>query len=136
MGNMDDLFICRNPGRRDVKKIYQEERYARGILLANGEMIVWSGEIMHTKVEPYLQETGVHFSVFNDRLEICWRFESWAEIQKRLVQAKKYLENLGFPEDGKIEINTRYYTHTDLKFPEIRYRQLCEEGYELKPLPE
>ncbi|AMA73526.1 MULTISPECIES: hypothetical protein [Aneurinibacillus] len=134
MSNLDDLFLYTNPTRRDVKNIYREEKYARGILLKNGDMIVWNGDIMHTKVMPFITETGVHFSLFNDKLEICWQFESWAEIQRRLVAAKPYFDNLEFPEDGRIVIDTRYYTHTDVSFPEIRYYQLFEEGFELAPL--
>ncbi|WCN36663.1 hypothetical protein [Aneurinibacillus uraniidurans] len=134
MGNLDDLFLCTNPTRRDVKNIYRDEKYARGILLANGDMIVWNGDIMHTKVMPYITETGVHFSIFNDKLEICWQYESWTEIQRRLVLAKPYFDNLGFPEDGRIVFDTRYYTHTDVPFEDIRYKQLFEEGFELKPL--
>ncbi|MFT9847618.1 hypothetical protein [Aneurinibacillus sp. REN35] len=136
MGNMDDLFLCTNPTRRDAKNIYRDEKYARGLLLKNGDMVVWSGDVMHTKVMPFLTETGVHFSIFNDKLEICWQFESWSEIQERLVIAKPYLDNLGFPDDGRIVMDTRYYTHTDVPFPDIRYSQLFEEGFELKPLEE
>jgi hypothetical protein len=134
MGNLDDLFICTNPTRRDVKKIYREEQYARGIIQANGDMVVWNGEVMHTRVLPYLTEAGIHFSLFNDKLEICWQFESWKEIQRRLVAVKLYLNVLGFPDNGRIVIDTRYYTHTEVSFPEIRYNQLFEEGFEIKPL--
>lgn len=134
MSNLDDLFLCTNPTRRDAKSIYRDEKYARGILLANGDMMVWNGDVMHTKVMPYITETGVHFSVFNDKLEICWQYESWVEIQRRLVLAKPYFDNLGFPEDGRIVFDTRYYTHTDVPFADIRYSQLFEGGFELKPL--
>ncbi|WCK56130.1 hypothetical protein PP175_09570 [Aneurinibacillus sp. Ricciae_BoGa-3] len=134
MSNLDDLFICTNPTRRDVKKIYRDEKYARGIIQANGDVVVWNGEVMHTRVLPYLTEAGIHFSLFNDKLEICWQFESWKEIQRRLVLARPYLIVLGFPEDGRIVMDTRYYTHTETSFPEIRYHQLFEEGFEIKPL--
>ncbi|HJV45544.1 MAG TPA: hypothetical protein VJ824_07440 [Bacillota bacterium] len=134
MSSLDDLFICTNPSRRDVKNIYQDEKYARGIILANGDMIVWNGEIMHGKVMPYLNETGLHFSVFNDKLEICWQYESWGEIQNRLKLAQKYLDILGLPENGRIVFDTMFYTHTKLEFPTIKYSDLFEEGYEIKPI--
>ncbi|WP_027417384.1 hypothetical protein [Aneurinibacillus terranovensis] len=134
MSNLDDLFICTNPTRRDVKKIYREEKYARGIIQANGDVTVWNGDVMHTALMPYLTETGIHFSIFNDKLEICWQFESWNEIQRRLVEAKPYLDVLGLSENGRIIIDTRYYTHTEMKFPDIRYKDLFQEGYEIKPL--
>jgi len=134
MSNLDDLFICTNPTRRDLKKIFIDEKYARGILLRNGDVIVWNGEVMHTKVIPFLSENGIHFSLFNDRLSICWQFESWKDIQERLVKAKHHLEVMGFTEEGYIIIDTRYYTHTDMEFPEIHYGDLFQDGYELKPL--
>ncbi|MBP1931606.1 hypothetical protein [Ammoniphilus resinae] len=134
MSNLDDLFICTNPTRRDVKNIFRSEKYARGILLKNGDMIVWNGDVMHSKVLPFLTETGIHFSVFGDKLEVCWQFESWTEIQKRLKEAKPYLEVLGYPEEGKIVIDTVFYTHKKYAFPDIKYKDIWEEGYELKPI--
>ncbi|MCF6093944.1 hypothetical protein L1765_08160 [Microaerobacter geothermalis] len=132
--NLDDLIIYTNPSRRDVKNIYKDERYARGIILPTGDMLVWNGDIMHGKVMPFIKENGIHFSIFNDKLEICWQFESWKEIQRRLVLVKPYLMNLGFPEDGRIVFDTQYYTHTTLQFPEIRYFQLFDDHYEIKPI--
>ena len=136
MSNLDDLFICTNPTRRDVKNIYAQERYARGVILKNGDVIVWNGEVMHSKVMPFMPETGLHFSIFNDKLEVCWQFESWREVQEKLKQAKKYFEILQYPEHGSIVVDTMFYTHTKKKFPPIRYADLFEEGYELKPLEE
>lgn len=136
MSDLDDLFICTNPSRRDVKNIYRNERYARGIVLKNGDVLVWNGEVMHSKVMPYLPETGVHFSIYNDKLEVCWQFESWQEIQKRLVQAQKYFEVLGYPTDGQVVIDTMFYTHTKKEFPPIQYQDLLDENYVLAPLEE
>lgn len=136
MSNLDDLFICTNPTRRDVKSIYQNERYARGVILKNGDVLVWNGEVMHSKVMPYLPETGVHFSIYNDKLEVCWQFESWQEIQKRLVQAQKYFEVLGYPQDGQVVIDTMFYTHTKKEFPPIKYRDLFDDQYVLAPIEE
>jgi hypothetical protein len=136
MSNLNDLFICKNPTRRDLKNIYRDEQYARGIILDNGDILVWNGEIMHSKVMPFITETGVHFSVFNQKLEVCWQFESWKKIQRRLVEAKKYFDILGYKEDGLVVIDTVFYTHTKHPFPEIRYAELFNEGYELKPLSE
>lgn len=136
MSDLDDLFICTNPTRRDVKNIYRNERYARGIILRNGDVMVWNGEVRHNQVIPYLPEAGIHFSIFNDKLEICWQFESWKDIQNRLVQAKKYFHVLGYPEEGRIEIDTMFYTHTKKEFPSIRYRDLFQADYELKPIDE
>lgn len=134
LSSLDDLFICTNPTRRDLKEIYQNEKYARGVLLANGDVMVWNGEIMHSKVMPFLNQTGIHFSVYNDKLEICWQFEAWKEIQDRLVAAKKYLNILGLTEDGKIIIDTMFYTHTKVDFPQIKYGDLFQEGYVLQPV--
>lgn len=136
MSILDDLFICTNPTRRDVKHIYRSEKYGRGILLANGDMIIWNGEVMHGKVMPFLKETGIHFSVFNDKLEVCWQYEAWNEVQQRLMAAKKYLEILGYPEDGRVVIDTMFYTHTKIQFPTIKYNDLLREGFELKPVSE
>jgi len=134
MSNLDDLFICTNPTRRDVKNIYRSEKYARGILLKNGDMIVWNGDVMHSKVLPFLTETGIHFSIFDDKLEVCWQFESWQEIQNRLKDAKSYFEVLGYPDNGKIVIDTVFYTHQKHSFPDIKYKNLWDEGFQLKPL--
>ncbi|RXT15223.1 hypothetical protein [Ammoniphilus sp. CFH 90114] len=136
MSNLDDLIICTNPTRRDVKKIYGQERYARGVILKNGDVIVWNGEVMHSKVMPYMPESGLHFSIFKDKLEVCWQFESWQDVQERLKQAKKYFDILDYPEDGEVVMDTMFYTHTKKKFPEIRYKELFEEGYELGPIEE
>ncbi len=136
MSNLDDLFICTNPTRRDVKNIYSQEKYARGVILKNGDVIVWNGEVMHSKVMPFMPETGLHFSIFNDKLEVCWQFESWKDVQEKLKQAKKYFEILQYPMEGSIVVDTMFYTHTKKKFPPIRYAELFEEGYELKPMEE
>ncbi len=136
MSDLDDLFICTNPSRRDVKNIYRNERYARGIILKNGDVLVWNGEVMHSKVMPYMPETGIHFSIFNDKLEVCWQFESWQEIQKRLVQAQRYFEILGYPLEGQVVIDTIFYTHMKKEFPPIQYRELFEDQYVLAPLEE
>lgn len=134
MSNLDDLIICTNPTRRDLKNIFQKEKYARGIILKNGDVMVWNGEVMHNKVTPYLPETGVHFNIFNDKLEICYRAESWKDIQTRLIQAQKYFQVLGFPDDGQVVFDTMFYTHTKIEFPPITYAELFQEGYEIKPL--
>lgn len=136
MNNLDDLFICTNPSRRDVKKIFGQENYARGIILKNGDVIVWNGEVMHSKVMPFMPETGLHFSIFKDKLEVCWQFESWSDVQDRLKQAKKYFEILEYPEDGRVVMDTMFYTHTKKKFPDIQYKDLFQEGFELKPIEE
>lgn len=136
MNNLDDLFICTNPTRRDVKKIFGQENYARGIILKNGDVIVWNGEVMHSKVMPYMPETGLHFSIFKDKLEVCWQFESWSDVQERLKQAKKYFDILEYPEDGKVVMDTMFYTHTKKKFPDFQYKDLFEDGFELKPIEE
>ncbi|MEW9667751.1 hypothetical protein [Ammoniphilus sp. 3BR4] len=136
MNNLDDLFICTNPSRRDVKKIFGQENYARGIILKNGDVIVWNGEVMHSKVMPFMPETGLHFSIFKDKLEVCWQFESWSDVQERLKQAKKYFEILEYPEDGRVVMDTMFYTHTKKKFPDIQYKDLFQEGFELKPMEE
>ena len=68
MSNLDDLFICTNPTRRDVKNIYRNEKYARGILLKNGDMVVWNGDVMHSKVLPFLTETANHKAII---LSLC-----------------------------------------------------------------